>query len=107
MVGNVPRTGFRLKVRIYDEDPKNHDDRLGNVHMHVPSISPTWAGLKEQHLDIKKRSGSWRAYALRGVAVCVGQRKQLDGELVVSVECLGRTEVEGGEGRLFTLAPCE
>lgn len=31
IVANVPASGFKLKCRIYDEDPADHDDRLGNA----------------------------------------------------------------------------
>jgi hypothetical protein len=29
IVANVPASGFYLKCRLYDEDPADHDDRLG------------------------------------------------------------------------------
>nr|OQO27842.1 hypothetical protein B0A51_04677 [Rachicladosporium sp. CCFEE 5018] len=39
IVANVPASGFKLKLRLYDEDPADQDDRLGNVHVHVNSLS--------------------------------------------------------------------
>jgi C2 domain len=38
VVANIPASGFFLKCRIYDEDPADYDDRLGNVHINVPGI---------------------------------------------------------------------
>lgn len=104
VVANVPASGFALKVRIYDEDPADHDDRLGNVHVHVDSLGQDFQGIHEQHYKIKKRMGSKRAYLIRG---CASMFSKLDmsGELVVSVELLGKTETDNG-GRMWTIGPC-
>ncbi len=104
IVANVPASGFRLKCRIYDEDPADHDDRLGNVHIDVGSISENWAGIHNQTYDIKKRMVSKRAFALRALAVCFGKRKHMNGTLNVSVEVLGKTQDENG-GRAYTIGP--
>ena len=101
---NIPVSGFKLKARLYDEDPADHDDRLGNVHIHVGSINENWKGIKEQSYDIKKRSGSKRAYLLQACTAFIN-RKQISGELVVSIQLLGRTQVDSG-GKIFTLGPC-
>ena len=105
IVANVPASGFRLKARIYDEDPADHDDRLGNVHVNVDSISEDWEGIKEQSYKIKKRMGSKRAYFVRGCAAMLSRSIQLTGDLVFSVEVLGRTEADDG-GRTWTIGPC-
>ncbi|KAF1815979.1 hypothetical protein P152DRAFT_391164 [Eremomyces bilateralis CBS 781.70] len=110
-VANVPATGFKLKCRIYDEDPADHDDRLGNAHINVPRLDENWSGIQRHRYKIKKRMGSRRAYFVRFLAVCFGITKHINGELEVSVEVLGRTgEAEGvGEnegGRAFTIGPC-
>lgn len=104
IVANVPKTGFKLKCRIYDEDPADHDDRLGNAHVFVDYINEEWAGIKEQAYPIKKRMGSKRAYLLRALAVCLNKVEHMNGSLVVSVEVLGRTQAENG-GRVYTLGP--
>ncbi|KAF1943449.1 hypothetical protein EJ02DRAFT_453353 [Clathrospora elynae] len=104
VVANVPASGFRLKCRIYDEDPADHDDRLGNVHVDVASISENWAGINDQTYKIRKRMVSKRAYALRGVAVCFGKAEHMDGTLNISVKVLGRSEDENG-GRVYTVGP--
>ena len=103
LLAGVPATGFRLKLRLYDEDPKDYDDRLGNVHVEVSSISEGWQGIKEQPFPIKKRMGSKRAYAIRGCAAIFNRNVHMSGQVVVSVEVLGRTD-DGG-GRVYTIGP--
>jgi hypothetical protein len=104
ILANVPASGFRLKCRIYDEDPADHDDRLGNVTFYVNGIDDNWQGIKEQDYKIKKRMGSKRAYLMRAMAVCVGKTEHMDGHLYVSVENLGRTKDQDGS-RCYTLGP--
>lgn len=107
IVANVPASGFKLKVRVYDEDPADHDDRLGNVHVTVPSLQQGWAGVKDQPYEIRKRSGSKRAYAVRAFAVCFQRTRKMSGDLFLSMEMLGRTNPDDGQkGRLYTLGPC-
>lgn len=103
IVAHVPSSGFFLKCRIYDEDPADHDDRLGNVHVRASGIGEQWSGINEQPYKIKKRMGSKRAYLFRGCAAIFSKDIQMSGEVFVSVECLGRSEGEGG--RVFTLGP--
>ena len=104
IVANVPASGFKLKIRIYDEDPADHDDRLGNVHVNVPHIDEKWPGIHDQEYKIKKRMGSKRAYLVRIVASCFKLTEHLNGRLFVSAEVLGRTEGNDG-GRCYTLGP--
>ena len=104
IIANVPASGFRLKCRIYDEDPADHDDRLGNVTFHVNGIDDNWPGIKEQDYHIKKRMGSKRAYLMRAMAVCVGKTDHMDGHLYMSVENLGRTKSDDGS-RCYTQGP--
>jgi hypothetical protein len=103
IVANVPASGFHLKCRVYDEDPADHDDRLGNAHVLVDSIGEQWEGIKERSYHIKKRAGSQRAYLFRVIAASCSPRK-MDAHLFVSVECLGRTKTENG-GRMYTVGP--
>ncbi|KAF2683462.1 C2 domain-containing protein [Lentithecium fluviatile CBS 122367] len=104
IVANVPASGFRLKCRIYDEDPADHDDRLGNAHIVADNINESWPGIKDQPHPIKKRMGSKRAYLLRALAVCFNKVEHMNGSMYVSVENLGRTSDENG-GRVYTLGP--
>ena len=107
-VGGVPKEGFKLKIRIYDEDVANKDDRLGNVTIIIPSLPVPvegtpgcgWEGIQHQDHKVKKRMGSWRAYALKqATSVCGGD---LSAHFFVSIEMLGKS-VE--KGRMYTLGP--
>lgn len=104
IIANVPASGFKLKARIYDEDPATHDDRLGNAHLHVPSLDEHWAGMDNQAFKVQKRSGSKRAYFVRIFATCIGTAKHMNGLLYISIKMLGRTEDEHG-GRVYTVGP--
>ncbi|KAK5133108.1 hypothetical protein LTR08_008218 [Meristemomyces frigidus] len=104
-VANVPASGCILKLRLYDEDANDRDDRLGNVHISIPALQG-WGGIQQQSFEIKARSGSKRAYAIRMVAVCFSRAKHIRGHLFVSAEVVGRTEEDGQSGRLYTAGPC-
>ncbi|RMZ88248.1 hypothetical protein DV736_g4531, partial [Chaetothyriales sp. CBS 134916] len=104
IVANVPASGFSLKCKVYDEDPSDHDDQLGNVHIDVPAVSDDWAGFTEQTFPLRKRSASKRAYLFRALATLLCRHVSMSGYLVVSVENLGRTPGDDG-GRAYTLGP--
>lgn len=104
IVANIPASGFKMKCRIYDEDPADHDDRLGNAHIETGQIGESWPGIKDKSYPIKKRMGSKRAYLLRAIAVCFGKVEHMNGALYVSVEVLGKTQEENG-GRAYTIGP--
>jgi len=103
VLAHVPASGFFMKCRLYDEDPSDHDDRLGNAHVTVSGISEGWQGLKEQSFNLKKRMASKRAYTFRGAAHLFAKVK-MSARLYISVEVLGRSPGESG-GRCFTVAP--
>ncbi|KUL87268.1 hypothetical protein ZTR_03380 [Talaromyces verruculosus] len=104
IVANVPASGFHLKCRVYDEDPADHDDRLGNAHVFVDRITENWEGIKERAYHLKKRAGSKRAYMVRTVVAACSTSRDLDAELIISVECLGRTESNNG-AHIYTVGP--
>lgn len=104
IVGHVPASGFFLKCRLYDEDPADHDDRLGNVHVTVDGISDGWTGIKEQTYEVKMRMGSKRAYLVRGCAAMISGNLKLRGEMILSVENLGKTPGESGS-KAYTIGP--
>lgn len=106
IVANVPASGFKLKVRIYDEDPADHDDMLGKVHITVPSIHDGWQGLKEEGYKLRVHDGSRRAYLIQALTTCFRKDKSFRGHLFLSVELLGRTQEDGQHGRLYTAGPC-
>lgn len=104
IVANAPADGFKLKLRVYDEDPANKDDRLGNVHIHVPALQG-WAGFDHQRFHIEKRAGSRRAYVVRAVATCFRLAKHMHGDIFVSMTVLEKTPEDGQSGRMYTLGP--
>jgi hypothetical protein len=104
IVANVPASGFKLKCRIYDEDPADHDDRLGNVHVMSDTVSEQWPGIKDELFPIRKRMVSKRAYFLRAVAVCFKKLEHMNGTVNISAEVLGRSKDENG-GRAYTIGP--
>ncbi|RVX73860.1 hypothetical protein B0A52_02750 [Exophiala mesophila] len=104
VVANVPASGFFLKCRLYDEDPNDHDDRLGNAHVVVNSIDDNWKGFSHEKFSLKKRMASKRAYTFRGCAALLSKRVKMSGDLIVSVQNLGRTKDDNG-GRAYTIAP--
>ena len=106
IVANVPSTGFKLKLRVYDEDPADHDDMLGKVHVTVPSIDDNWKGFQNQRYELKLRDSSKRALLVRTVASCLQMVKHIRGELYLGIENLGRTGEDGQNGRVYTVGPC-
>ena len=104
IVANAPAGGFKLKLRVYDEDPANKDDRLGNVHIHVPALQG-WAGMQQQKYHIEKKAGSKRAYVVRAVATCFRLAKHMHGDIYISMEVLEKTPEDGQNGRMYTLGP--
>ncbi|KAI9789747.1 MAG: hypothetical protein M1816_005786 [Peltula sp. TS41687] len=104
IIANVPRTGFKLKARIYDEDPADHDDRLGNAHLSMSELTESSAGsVEERELKIKKRVGSKRAFLLTGCMNLMSGKLHTHSRLVVRVEVLGPTDGPGG--KVYTIGP--
>ena len=103
VVANVPTSGFQMKIRIYDEDPADHDDRLGNAHLVVGTISANRPGLRLHDLKIEKRMESKRAWIVTGCLALAKFQIHLDMRLTVSVEVLGATEGQGG--KVYTIGP--
>ncbi|KAJ6009800.1 hypothetical protein N7499_004799 [Penicillium canescens] len=103
IVANVPASGFLLKAYVMDEDPADHDDKLGLAFIEVPALSEDWSGFKGKSFKVKKRFGSKRVYVFTNVsAFATGHHKE--SFLVVSIECLGKTP--GTEGcQLYTIGP--
>eukprot|EP01057_Protomagalhaensia_wolfi_P003177 Protomagalhaensia_wolfi_Nauph_80__3176@NODE_3230_length_850_cov_56_565968_g117_i1_p1_GENE_NODE_3230_length_850_cov_56_565968_g117_i1NODE_3230_length_850_cov_56_565968_g117_i1_p1_ORF_typecomplete_len231_score41_35C2/PF00168_30/8_3e12_NODE_3230_length_850_cov_56_565968_g117_i180772 len=106
VVANVPASGFKLKIRVYDEDVANHDDCLGNVHIEVPQLVDTWKGPTKQAFTLKRRLASKRALALRAAAVAVRLAASKAASITLSIELLGRTQDPYNMGgRTYTIGP--
>lgn len=106
IVANVPASGCSLKALVMDEDPADHDDKLGIAFIDIPPgalSNPSWAGMKEQSFKVKKRFGSKRVYVFTNVsAFATGHHKE--SFLIVSIECLGKTPGDLG-AQVHTLGP--
>lgn len=68
-LGGMPSEGFKLRIKIYDEDkPGDKDDRLGIAEFDLGSLPGRADGkpgeVEEHVLKIQKRKASRRAYAL-------------------------------------------
>lgn len=105
IVANVPASGFKLKIRIMDEDPADTDDLLGRVHIDIPSLAEGWTGIQNQGYKLLAYGGSMRAYMLQAVSTCFRENKHFRGYIYVSIEMLGRTKEDGQHGRLYTVGP--
>ncbi|KAL2134452.1 hypothetical protein VTI74DRAFT_164 [Chaetomium olivicolor] len=105
VVANVPSSGFTLKCRLYDEDWPDHDDRLGNVTIKVPHVDENWEGLGRDGrvFEVKKRSGSKRAYLIRGAIVVLCGNGPLTPRLHVSIKVLGKSDPP--HAQMYTVGP--
>lgn len=110
VVAGIPASnqGFTLKCRLYDEDSADHDDRLGNVTVEVPSFTGRdWAGLEHVTFDVKKRMGSKRAYLLKAASAAILGTK-LTPTLELSIAVVGEDlhkEKDDKGARLYTVGP--
>lgn len=96
VIADVPKDGLKLSVRVYDEDPNDHDDRLGKFEIDTGPIDEKWQGLKQQSFKVKKTGADLKAYALRWTCVMLAGH-HLHAHVVVSIEMLGRTKREMGK----------
>ncbi|KAK4247573.1 hypothetical protein C7999DRAFT_41114 [Corynascus novoguineensis] len=105
VVANVPASGFSLKCRLFDEDWPDHDDRLGNVTIRVPHVDENWEGLGPDGrvFEVKKRSGSKRAYLMRGAAVALCGNGGMTPRLHISIKVLGRSDPP--HAQMYTVGP--
>ena len=104
IVANVPSSGFELKCLVYDEDPADHDDKLGNTYVEAHSIDDDWPGINEQSFKIKKRMGSKRVYFFGNIASLASRRPDTSAYIVISAELVGRTPGTEG-GQVYTVGP--
>lgn len=105
VVANVPAAGFTLKCRLYDEDWPDHNDRLGNVTIKVSHVDENWEGLGRdgQIFEVKKRSGSKRAYFLRGVATVFCGGSSMTPRIQIGIHVLGKSDPP--HAQMYTVGP--
>ncbi|KAI0523738.1 hypothetical protein F5B22DRAFT_411719 [Xylaria bambusicola] len=105
IVANIPASGFRLKCRLYDEDWPDHNDRLGNVTIHVYNISESWEGFAPpgRVFPVKKRMGSKRAYLLKAATTAIHKDASMTPRLYISAMVLGKSDPP--YGRAYTVGP--
>lgn len=97
IVAGVPESGFELSTRIYDEDPEDHDDRLGKVVISSGRIGEAWKGFKREEFKVKKKGADLVAYGLRWGKKLMCKGVHLHATLTMSIEVLGKTEEEVGK----------
>ncbi|KAF4509178.1 hypothetical protein G6O67_005466 [Ophiocordyceps sinensis] len=105
IVANVPPSGFTLKCRLYDEDSRDGDDRLGNVTVRVPHIFDGWDGFPPpgKEFGAKKRMISKRAFLLKGLASLLSSDAHMTPRLTISIELLGPSDPP--HAQMYTLGP--
>lgn len=96
VVAGIPESGFTLKTRIYDEDPGNHDDRLGKVEIQSGRLSESWKIDREMY-EVKKSGADVMAYGLRWGRKLLCRDVQLHATLTMSIEVLGKTDNDIGK----------
>ncbi|ODN89729.1 C2 domain-containing protein [Cryptococcus wingfieldii CBS 7118] len=96
VLAGVPEDGLNLSVRVYDEDPEDHDDRLGKFEFHTGPLTEKWEGVRERSFKVKKTGADVRAYALRWACVLL-RDQELHADVIMSVEMLGKTKQEMGK----------
>ncbi|OCF38643.1 C2 domain-containing protein [Kwoniella heveanensis CBS 569] len=103
-IAGVPADGLNLSARIYDEDPQDHDDRLGKVEISTGSIDENWKGIKEETFKVKKTGADLRAYGARWICTMVNKNRKLHAQLTLSIEVLGKTPKDEDLGKAYTIS---
>ncbi|KAF8323714.1 hypothetical protein DL93DRAFT_2069671 [Clavulina sp. PMI_390] len=102
-VAGIPASGFKLVIRLRDEDPSDHDDRLGSLTIREENIHE---GLFRDHVeyDVKKRRGSVRAYFLTYLASAVSKNISVHARFYMSIKVIGKTPNQD-DRRVYTVGP--
>lgn len=100
VVAGVPQSGFKLSLRLNDEDPEDHDDRLGKITIPTGRIGEGFK-IDQQVYKLEKRGASVRAYTLRWCTAMAKRDQNMHVRLTISVEVLGKTEE--AVGKAYTL----
>jgi hypothetical protein len=106
IISGVPSSGFRLKIRAYDEDICGHDDRLGKAVL-VVGENEMREGVKERSIKLKKKRGHVRPWVQTYVAAMLpGEILERNSSIAVSMEVLGRCKIADCQ-EPFTVGPSE
>ncbi|ORX34439.1 hypothetical protein BD324DRAFT_583275 [Kockovaella imperatae] len=101
VVAGVPASGFELDISVLDEDPDDHDDRLGKVFVSTGKISKDWQGIKEQEFKVKEKGADVFAYGLRWIRAALCRGVEVHAKLCLSMELVGETKEE--VGKIYTV----
>lgn len=106
VVANVPKTGFTLKCRLYDEDYPDHNDRLGDVTINIPHVDENWEGFGPEGkvFEVKRRRGSKRAYLAKAATSALHKNRSMTATLHMGIEVLGVSDPP--YALMCTIAPC-
>ncbi|KAI0755325.1 hypothetical protein C8Q80DRAFT_1266795 [Daedaleopsis nitida] len=123
IVSGIPASGFLLTIRLFDEDPGNHDDKLGKAVLRFPDhqldsqaekadnvcgeLKEGWDS-GEREYKVHKRHGSTRTKAMTYIAKMTTRgsvRHRV--RVFVSMRVLGPAPRAKGEDedRIYTLGP--
>ncbi|KJZ72289.1 hypothetical protein HIM_08330 [Hirsutella minnesotensis 3608] len=105
IVANVPPSGFTLKCRLYDEDTRDSDDRLGNVTVRVPQLFDNWDGIPPpgKEFGAKRRMISKRAILLKSLLTLLSSDSSITPRLTISMELLGPSDPP--HAQMYTVGP--
>ncbi|THH31396.1 hypothetical protein EUX98_g2778 [Antrodiella citrinella] len=108
VVSGIPSRGFNLALTLMDEDPGNHDDKLGQAVLWFPFAGQTfeegWES-GEQEYDVHKRKGEFKSRVGSFVAKAVTREKVGHRCRVwVSVKVVGKAKSQT-DHRIYTLGP--
>ena len=108
LVSGIPSAGFTLSLNLIDEDPGNHDDRLGKGVHTFPSpgqqLVDEWSsGMIE--CKVHKRKGSLKSKFLTyGARIMTRGNVDHHCRIQLSVKVLGRAR-DQKDPRVYTLGP--
>lgn len=108
IVSGVPASGFTLTLRLRDEDPGNHNDRLGKSIVSFPlqgqQIDKDWSS-GETECKVHKRKGSLKSKLTTfGARVLTCGNIDHHCRILLSVKVLGRAQAQN-DTRLYTIGP--
>lgn len=106
IVSGIPSAGFRLCMKLVDEDPGDRDDRMGKADARFEAgVLREGYEVREHAYKIEKRRGSFRPWIQTYlVAVLPGQKLIKHNRVVVSVKVIGKA-ADQNDRRVYTVGP--